>query len=557
MKYKVIKVIFIAYIACVTISCHSQSKSREYFVHPCKFVCDYPFNDTTKWAITCRVWGLLKYYHPNVTAGKLDWDEILLDRLDDIHLSSTPEMLNAELKKMLDEAGEYSYEKEEDWNDSLNMNVNLCWLDNSFLDHTLQDELKKIASLSVKYPSYYSLDFDTTMRLFMPQHEKAYNFDINTLPEYRLLTLFRYWNVIYYYFPHKYLMDKSWDETLTESIFPFINATDEQHYKIAFLKLAASLNDGHGYTNIEKGYPNESQDIIELVEGETVVKIDKGGLNKGDIVNGVGERDIDYIRDSLSVLIPASTKGNKEYRINCYVAEMIFFHETDVTILRKDQKLTVHMFPSFPDLFEKKNPSPHRWISNDIGYVDLSLLTTEEMNLIFQSFADMKGIIFDLRKTGPYEFSVDLFSRLMSDQKTCLFPMVIWVLEHPGTFAWWMTETLPCNDVRTTRIKGRIVFLINENSQSALETKAWVARTNYNAILIGRPTSGALGQVIQIPLPGNQIAFFSGVGLFSLDGTELQRKGIIPDIEVYPTLETIREGKDEILEAAIEYLNKN
>jgi C-terminal processing protease CtpA/Prc len=100
-----------------------------------------------------------------------------------------------------------------------------------------------------------------------------------------------------------------------------------------------------------------------------------------------------------------------------------------------------------------------------------------------------------------------------------------------------------------------MVFLINENSQSFYESVTLNARINLHATLIGRPTSGALGRVVQVPLPGNYIVNFSGNGLFSLDGVELQRKGIIPDIEVYPTLESIRAGKDEILEAAIDYLN--
>jgi C-terminal processing protease CtpA/Prc len=552
MKYKVI---FIIYLACITLSCHSQTEPKEYFVRSCEFVCDYPFNDTTKWAITCRVWGLLKYYHPNVTAGKLDWDKILLDRLENIHSASTPEMVNTELKKMLDVAGEYTHKRDDDWNDSLNMNVNLCWLDHSFLDNTLQDELKKIASLSVQKSPYYGIDFDSAMHLMTP-NEKVYDLDITTSYHHRLLSLFRYWNVIYYFSPHKYLMDKSWDKTLSESIFPFINATDEQSYKIAFLKLAAALNDGHGYITIEKGYPDESQNIIEIVEGKTVVRIDGGGLKKGDIVNRIGNRDINQIRDSLSVLIPASTQGNKEYRINCYVAEMIFFRETDIILSRNGQKRIVH---TFPITSEKIYSSSYQWITDDIGYVDLSILTTDEMDWIFQLFSDTKGIVFDLRKTGPYSYDGIQFECHLSDQKVIrLFSLIVPDVRHPGAYYWAKNLSMAIPDsIECPLFQGKIVFLIDESTQSSLESRAWGARTNYHATLIGRPTSGALGHVIRFPLLENHTAIFSGVGAFSSDGTELQRKGIIPDIEVYPTMESIKAGKDEILEAAIEYLNKN
>ena len=43
----------------------------------------------------------------------------------------------------------------------------------------------------------------------------------------------------------------------------------------------------------------------------------------------------------------------------------------------------------------------------------------------------------------------------------------------------------------------------------------------------------------------------SGIGVNYPNGTETQRVGIIPDLEVKPTIKGIREGKDELLDAAI------
>jgi C-terminal processing protease CtpA/Prc len=40
------------------------------------------------------------------------------------------------------------------------------------------------------------------------------------------------------------------------------------------------------------------------------------------------------------------------------------------------------------------------------------------------------------------------------------------------------------------------------------------------------------------------------------DGRRLQRVGIFPDIEIRPTIEGIRSGKDEILERAVELIQK-
>ncbi len=76
------------------------------------------------------------------------------------------------------------------------------------------------------------------------------------------------------------------------------------------------------------------------------------------------------------------------------------------------------------------------------------------------------------------------------------------------------------------------------------------------AMVIGSTTAGADGNVSPIIFPGNIRTMISGIGVYYPDGTETQRVGIIPDIEVKPTIKGIKEGKDKVLEKAIEIINK-
>jgi len=48
----------------------------------------------------------------------------------------------------------------------------------------------------------------------------------------------------------------------------------------------------------------------------------------------------------------------------------------------------------------------------------------------------------------------------------------------------------------------------------------------------------------------------SGIGVYYPDGRETQRIGIVPDIELKPTIEGIKKGQDEVLQKAIEIINK-
>jgi len=81
-------------------------------------------------------------------------------------------------------------------------------------------------------------------------------------------------------------------------------------------------------------------------------------------------------------------------------------------------------------------------------------------------------------------------------------------------------------------------------------------RAGINTTIIGSTTAGADGNVSTIMLPGGLRTMISGIGVYYPDGTETQRIGIVPDIEIHPTVEGIRNGRDELLEKAIDLINQ-
>ena len=95
------------------------------------------------------------------------------------------------------------------------------------------------------------------------------------------------------------------------------------------------------------------------------------------------------------------------------------------------------------------------------------------------------------------------------------------------------------------------MILIDEISQSQAEYTTMALRAAPGAIVIGSTTAGADGNVSPIPLPGGLSTMISGIGIFYPDKRPTQRIGIVPDIEVHPTVAGLREGRDELLEAAV------
>ncbi|WP_197492243.1 S41 family peptidase [Arachidicoccus ginsenosidimutans] len=112
-----------------------------------------------------------------------------------------------------------------------------------------------------------------------------------------------------------------------------------------------------------------------------------------------------------------------------------------------------------------------------------------------------------------------------------------------------------CGGVATTEhYNGKVVIIVNTSTQSNGEFTAMALSTVPNAKVIGSTTAGADGNVSIIRLPGGIATWISDLGVYYPDGTEAQRKGVKIDIPIKPTIKGIREGKDELLDKAMQII---
>ncbi len=77
------------------------------------------------------------------------------------------------------------------------------------------------------------------------------------------------------------------------------------------------------------------------------------------------------------------------------------------------------------------------------------------------------------------------------------------------------------------------------------------------AAIIGEATAGTNGNVTAFTLPGGYSVGFTGMRVLKHDGSTHHGIGIKPTIPIERTIEGIAAGKDEFLEAAILYVEKN
>jgi len=175
----------------------------------------------------------------------------------------------------------------------------------------------------------------------------------------------------------------------------------------------------------------------------------------------------------------------------------------------------------------------------------------EDVSAIFRSFENKKSIIIDLRNYPAFIYKH--FSRFINSEERDFSKVYSPNINYPGNFIF--QENLKTDGNRDA-FKGKIILLVNESSISRSEFTIMAFQTADNVITVGSQTAGADGDVVSFEYMGGYITSISGIGILYPDKTETQRKGVRIDVKIEPTVSGIRQGRDEILEKALEIANK-
>jgi carboxyl-terminal processing protease len=99
--------------------------------------------------------------------------------------------------------------------------------------------------------------------------------------------------------------------------------------------------------------------------------------------------------------------------------------------------------------------------------------------------------------------------------------------------------------------KGPVAVLISSLSASAAEVSASALRFYGRAKLFGSQTPGNVLLSNNFRLADGGIVQVAVADMRGPDGRRLENVGVKPDYEIMPTLETVRAGRDVVLEAAL------
>lgn len=516
-----------------------------------------------------KVWGVAKYYHPAFTTGAADWDEELLKLLPQVMEAKDSAEADALLADWL--TGLDNIEPKEPsppyigdaGTKQTKIEPNLDGLHDDAVSKDLSAAIMSLTKSPVSIGTGGPMIFNSYGGASF-ENEKPYeemNYDDNAM---RFLGLFRYWNVIEFYYPHKDIIDNDWDAVLVEFI-PRIIEGDELTYKQTLAEMTTRIHDSHtgiqdygGVLDLSWGtkyaplrFSNVEDKVV--VTQLTAKYADTSPLQIGDVVLKRDGAEVEAVIQEQLKYHSVSREDGFSDALQRY----LFATSKDsmkLTVLRNGETQEINV-PCYEDgRPEQKTLPSHELLAGNIGLINPGYLKEDELTSIMKTFKDTQGLIVDLRQYP----SADLYE-----------PLAEYIMPHSVTFAklahpdqqfpgrFYMTEPSPyiCGRENPDYYKSKIVILVNEETLSSAEFSTMALREAPNATVIGSPSIGADGNVATITLPGNVSTRFTSKGVYTPSGGQTQRIGLQPDIVCKPTIAGIAEGRDELLETAIHYIS--
>lgn len=376
------------------------------------------------------------------------------------------------------------------------------------------------------------------------------------------------WNIFQHFYPYFEIADTDWNRLLPEYLSRALQDMDGIEFHNVLLELVAQLKDGHGRVIFDKNRKRYFPPfVLDEAEGKIIIAKVTGkadGIEPGDVVIEIDGTEINKKIDELKSKISSATPQwflsrllNEELVHGTKGSEIV------LKILKNNKEITVKLIRNrladeiaAAEWYAETRPEAISEIKNGIYYVNLDIAEMNIIDKVFSKLASAKGVIFDLR--GYPRGNHDVLRHLTDKPIRSAFfsiPRIIYPdrgkwMDIDTSSRWYMEPLLP-------RIKGKVVFLTNGNAISYAESVMGIVEAYKLGTIIGQPTAGTNGNVNPFTLPGGYYVTWTGMNVVKHDGSRHHGVGIIPDIIVKRTVNGIKEGRDEFLEIAIEFIEND
>jgi carboxyl-terminal processing protease len=398
----------------------------------------------------------------------------------------------------------------------------------------------------------------------------------------RVTILSKSYAAIQMYFAHwQSVPGLDFEAVYQEALNAGLAAESRREFDLIMMEFLGHLRNGHTYYNdpwLKEEYGQPLGFDVRSFEGGiwAIQSSEIGGLHPGSVIRRIGDHDPETLFQQNKKYIAASS--DREAR-NSF---------TDLKFLLPPQiTLELEGRPSVTIDRTTLAPSPKQtngyWIVEDqIGYIQIPAFgqphfEQRALNYLV-AFREAPVLIVDVRgNTGgttpndlvqhlmdrPYRYwsestpaHVGLFktySRFLERYTGMLTqeqsaPLELARRFEHASLLWPASVDTPAEEPYT----GRLIILIDGQCRSAGEDFVVPFKDSGRATLVGERTMGTTGQPYFESFESGSTIFVSTKRAYLPDGSGFEGIGILPDIEVAPTLDDMLTGRDPVLERALQ-----
>jgi C-terminal processing protease CtpA/Prc len=401
----------------------------------------------------------------------------------------------------------------------------------------------------------------------------------------RVVCFVRLWSEVKYNFANFDLVPElNWDNVLSEYLPKVMAHQSNKEYALLLTECVAQLRDGH--TSVRSswgnGLPNARPPLrIRSVGGKAIIteiakteEIKASGIKPGDEITHVDERPVrEILEKKIYPYIFASTSQGRD--LKAYPRILRGLKESTVSLSIKTpggeiRKVSLTRKANALALLPRRRrtrPSnfEYRDLGDSLAYVALNTFGNEEIVQAFdEKFSDIKrakGLIIDVRKNGGgSSCNGDAIIRFLIEKA---IPHTLWKTpQHIAAFEawgrpkkWFEGEPEKIEPQQGEKYLGPIVILIGTETFSAAEDFVVPLHAAGRATIVGQKSGGSTGQPLQFSFLDGKIRGRVCTKRDTYpDGREFVGVGIIPDVEVNPTVEDIVNDRDVVLDKGIQIL---
>jgi C-terminal processing protease CtpA/Prc len=369
------------------------------------------------------------------------------------------------------------------------------------------------------------------------------------------------WSAAEYFYPYFGKDRTDWSLAADEAFRRAAQDSGACEFLETLRRLAARLHDGHAYVShacdsLAFVAPIRWTWIGDELVVRSMAQLAENGPHPGDVILTIDgqptARRFEEVQATISSATPQWARYWSQYLMS------LSRTSTPVRLEYADSagalrtvvipRIRARSFPieSFPDSVREIRPG--------IFYIDLGRIDDDVFEQMLPRLVSARGIVFDVR-LYPRNVSKVVLAHLIDRpvlSPLCLIP----ILRYPDRVGAEWDSTQWTIDPEPPRIQAPVAFLIDGRAISWAETLLSFVENNHLGMLVGEPTAGADGNVASFMLPGGYEARFSGMRVLKPDGSPLHGIGILPTVPVSPTRSAFAEGRDRLLEEAIDTIGR-